>query len=396
MKILCLFSEFQYGRPELGTGIEYAALMPALERLGHQVIHFETWHKAAHADFLELNFRLLEVVERERPEVIFAVQVHYEVWTEVLDLLRARGDTVLINWTTDDSWKYWQFSRFIAPHYHAISTTYPDKVEAYHRDDHFNVWLTQWAAAAQTLQPPLPAAECTYAVSFVGAAHGDRQERVAALAQRGIHVECFGHGWPSGPVEASAIPEIMRRSVISLNFANSMGANQIKARTFEVPGAGGFLLTDPAAGLERYYRIGEEIDVFTSLDDLGDKIRHYLAHPEERDTIARAGFERTATEHTYDARLRELLAFAFQQFGEAADRPAPRVVDSGHLARLHSRGPVIKTVRAAALAGARRIWGPDKGPRAARRLAFELSWRLAGARTYSAAGLPGRLFYEES
>jgi hypothetical protein len=27
---------------------------------------------------------------------------------------------------------------------------------------------------------------------------------------------------------------------------------------------------------------------------------------------------------------------------------------------------------------------------------FELSWRFAGARTYAAAGWPGRMFYKES
>lgn len=395
MKILCLFSKYQYGRPELGVGIEYAALIPALERLGHQVIHFETWHKAEHHDFLDLNLKLLDLVEREKPEVIFAVQVHYEVWTEVLDLLRARGDTVVINWTTDDSWKYIQFSRFIAPHYHAISTTYPDKVEQYHRDGHFNVFLTQWAASAETLRPPLPSAECQYAVSFVGAAHGDRQARVAQLAQQGIHVDCFGHGWPNGPVNAEDIPDIMRRSVISLNFSNSMGANQIKARTFEVPGAGGFLLTEVSPGLERYYIPGREMDVFTTVDDLAQKIRHYLSHPQERDVVANAGYERTAAEHTYDARLRELLAFSFKQF-QKSSHPEKVVKNVEMLRKMHHRGPLLGVVRTLSLLGAKRIWGSEKGPRAARRLAFELSWRLARDRTFSAAGLPGRLFYEES
>ena len=44
------------------------------------------------------------------------------------------------------------------------------------------------------------------------------------------------------------IPEIMRQSVISLNFSNSRQGRQIKARTFEVPGAGGFLMTETAPG----------------------------------------------------------------------------------------------------------------------------------------------------
>lgn len=395
MKILCLFSEFQYGRPEQGTGIEYAALMPALTRLGHQVIHFETWHKAQHRDFLELNRRLLEVVDRERPEMIFAVQVHYEIWTEVLSTLKARGDVILVNWATDDSWKYRQFSRFIAPYYHAIATTYPDKVEEYHRDGHVNVALTQWAASAETLRPPLPANECQYRVSFVGAAHGDRAARVEALATRGIAVDCFGFGWPNGPVKAERIADIMRSSVISLNFSNSQGANQIKARTFEVPGAGGFLLTETADGLERYYRVPDEVETFNDLDELASKISHYLGHLEERDRIAQAGYRRTADEHTYDSRMRDLIRFAVEQFQQQSGAPA-RPYSAAELARLHRRGPLLRGLRTVLLALARLIWGPVKGPRAARRISFELSWRLAGARTYSARGLPGRLFYEES
>ena len=34
---------------------------------------------------------------------------------------------------------------------------------------------------------------------------------------------------------------------------------QIKGRNFEIPGCGGFLLTDYVPGLERYFQIGEEI-----------------------------------------------------------------------------------------------------------------------------------------
>jgi spore maturation protein CgeB len=42
------------------------------------------------------------------------------------------------------------------------------------------------------------------------------------------------------------------------------------------------------------------------------------------------------------------------------------------------------------------LWGRARGPRAARRLVFEASWRVAGRRTYSAAGIPGRFFYRSS
>jgi spore maturation protein CgeB len=56
----------------------------------------------------------------------------------------------------------------------------------------------------------------------------------------------------------------------------------------------------------------------------------------------------------------------------------------------------LRAVRAILVRCARLIWGERRGPRAARRMIFELSWRFAGARTYAAAGWPGRMFYKES
>jgi spore maturation protein CgeB len=42
------------------------------------------------------------------------------------------------------------------------------------------------------------------------------------------------------------------------------------------------------------------------------------------------------------------------------------------------------------------FWGKQRGPRAARRLVFELSWRVFGSYTYRAVGWPGRMFYKDS
>ncbi|HEU19907.1 MAG TPA: hypothetical protein ENO00_11135 [Deltaproteobacteria bacterium] len=42
------------------------------------------------------------------------------------------------------------------------------------------------------------------------------------------------------------------------------------------------------------------------------------------------------------------------------------------------------------------LWGRKRGPRAARRILFELSWRIFGRKTYSASSWPGRIFYGES
>jgi len=390
VKILCVFGEHQYGDPARGLGTEYAAFIPALRSLGHEVHHFESWNRSRYCDLAELNQRLLEEVEAFRPDVMLTVHMLYELWLETLELIRARGDVATISWTTDDSWKYREVSRFTGPAYHAMTTTYAHVVPRYHADGIREVLLTQWAVAGDWLAEPQPAAACRYPVSFVGAAHGDRRAQIERLRAAGIEVACFGHGWPNGPVAMEAIPRIMRESVVSLNFANSRGDDQIKARTFEVPGAGGFLLTGHVPGIERFFRPGKEIAVFRDFDELVDRLRHYLAHAEERDAIAKAGFERTRREHTYKRRMAEVLDFALAAKARAPARPP--AASFGQARTAHRLTPPLRWLRTALVAVCGLFFGPSRGLRVARRLVFEMSWRLAGRHTFSAAGWPGRLF----
>jgi spore maturation protein CgeB len=389
MKVLCVFGEHQYGDSSRGLSTEYAAFVPALRNLGHEVRHFESWNRALYRDLGDLNRKLLEVVEEYRPDVMLTVQMFFELWLETLDLIRSRGDVATISWATDDSWKYREVSRFIGHSYDAMTTTYDYVIPRYHEDGIEQVLLTQWAVSSEWLSSPLPAGECRYAVSFVGAAHGDRPDVVRRLQAQGIEVVCFGHGWPRGSVAAEEIPRIMRESIISLNFPNSKGADQIKARTFEVPGAGGFLLTGNTQGLERFYMPGAEIATFDDFDGLVQAIRHFLAHPEERDRTAHAGHRRTRAEHTYEHRMAQVLDFARAARGSSVRLPGKSLEDAE---KAHALTPVLQASRFILLGLCSIFFGSSRAPRAARRLLFELSWRIAGRSTFTAAGLPGRLF----
>jgi spore maturation protein CgeB len=394
MKILCVFGKHQYGDPRRGIATEYATFIPALKRLGHQVIHFDSWERNLYSDYAALNQALLATVTTEQPDVMLTVQMHYELWLETLQLIRSRGDVATISWTTDDSWKYREVSRFIGGAYHAMTTTYRDCVAKYHQDGIEHVLLTQWAANADTLQEPLPAKSCQYQVSFVGAAHGDRQAKIAKLAEQGIEVTCFGHGWPNGSVAAAEIPKIVRESIVSLNFANAFkGSNQVKARTYEVPGSGGFLLTESALDLERAYIPDREVAVFRSIEELGEKIKYYLTHPAERDKIAEAGFRRTKQEHTYDRRLQETIEFALASRDEMMKHELH--YDRAYLesaANRHTLSPIVKSISKMMVAVCALVFGAEKSAIAARRISFELSWRLLGRQTFSAGGWVGRMF----
>lgn len=391
MKVLCVFGRHQYGDQGRGEGTEYCAFIPALRALGHEVIHFDSWARAKN-DYAALNRDLLETVERERPRVVLIVHLLFEIWTETLDILRNRGDVATVSWSTDDSWKYRKFSRFVGPHYHAMTTTYPYIVPRYKSDGMTNVLLTQWAASDDALIAPIPARSCEYQVSFVGAAHGDRLRWVQELEQAGIPVKCFGYGWPSGSVAATSISHVMNKSIISLNFANSSGENQIKARVFEVCGAGGFLLTETALGLENFYDIGGEIDTFRDMNEAVQKIRQYLEDEDLRDSMAQKAFERTRQAHTYIRRMEEVLDFACRSKAMTKEETISVETIWVDILKRHELTTILRLIRWLLTRPLALLLGQEKARRVARRLVYEISWRISGRHTFSASGLPGRMF----
>lgn len=405
MKILCVFGEHNYGDPSRGQGYEYANFIPALERMGHAVVFFESLNKTRYSGFPDLNRSFLSAIEQERPDVVFCVLMAYELWTETLEMAKEIGKTVLINWSTDDSWKYRQFSRLIAPSFDLYATTSAVAFARAQRDGLDNFHLTQWAAAGAKLQEPLAASQCRYPVSFIGSRYGNRSEWVSRLRDRGIDVACFGHGWEQGAVVSEDIPKIMRESLISLNFGDSdlvmegflpSRSRQIKARVFEVPGCGGFLLTQPADDLDRYYTLGTEVATFDDLEESVRKINYYLTHPAERDRIAWAGHVRTRTDHTYEARFSQLFAEVPAILSKSRGRSAGKLDDFRRVAARHRPTIGLRLLRRMLVGPCVAVWGKQRGPRAARRILFELSWRLFGRLTYQAAGWPGRIFYKES
>jgi spore maturation protein CgeB len=74
-----------------------------------------------------------------------------------------------------------------------------------------------------------------------------------------------------------------------------------------VPGCGGFLLTGYVENLESYYKLDKEIVSFENTKELIEKLRYYIEHEEERQTIAQAGYIRTIKEHTYVQRFNDIF-----------------------------------------------------------------------------------------
>jgi spore maturation protein CgeB len=309
-----------------------------------------------------MNQRLAEVVNAHKPDLLFACIFSEELKRKTIRAISEQTDTITLNWFTDDHWRFDRYSRYWAPQFNYVVTTAQSAVPKYERIGYRGAIKSQWAANPfiyRKLDLPVK-----YDLTFVGQPHGNRREIITALRDAGLEVQAWGNGWEAGRISQEKMIEVFNQSRINLNLANASVENlsrwqstrrlarrvagaalrrmpkaahwlrggnstqsispvataapartsvpptyasQIKGRNFEIPGCGGFTLSDPADNLQTYYEPGREIAVFQGISDLIEKARYYLDHESDRDATAKAGHARTLAEHTYVHRFNDIL-----------------------------------------------------------------------------------------
>jgi len=222
-------------------------------------------------------------------------------------------------------------------------------------------------AANPAIYRPLDVPQ-SYAATFAGQRYADRAAALLALCRAGVDAQAFGVGWApaatstatgnasgSGPLAGAwralaatfrgrnpviaardrmawrtlcdrhpgsvhlPLPDdeyvaLFSRSCISLGFLvlgdthrTWRPLRQVRLREFEGPMSGGFYLTGWLEELNEHYEVGREIVCYRSHDELVDLCRHYLAHPEERERIRRAGHQRARRCHSWRHRFEGLF-----------------------------------------------------------------------------------------
>ena len=115
-------------------------------------------------------------------------------------------------------------------------------------------------------------------------------------------------------------------AIMSGKVDGVLRGDETTTRTFEIPACGGFMLHERTPEVLEFYDEGKEVACFGSVEELAEKINHYLAHRQEREAIARAGQARCVPAYCYDSRVREVLRY----HGATADLPVVKHHMFGH------------------------------------------------------------------
>ncbi|MGH7731618.1 MAG: CgeB family protein [Candidatus Eiseniibacteriota bacterium] len=178
-----------------------------------------------------------------------------------------------------------------------------------------HVFGVGWAPEPAGAGNPKGGGRLTGAWRALAATLKGRNPVLAARDRMAWWTLCADHpGSVHGPLPDDAYVALFSRSRISLGFLvvgdthrTRRPLRQVRLREFEGPMAGAFYLTGWFEELAEHYEIGREIVCYRSHAELVDLCRHYLAHPEERERIRRAGRERALRCHTWRHRFERLF-----------------------------------------------------------------------------------------
>ena len=142
-------------------------------------------------------------------------------------------------------------------------------------------------------------------VGFIGHWEETTERTLLHLVRGGIDLKIYGGGWHQARHREALGASLQDRLVmgdeyaraivsfdVNLGIVSKWNRSHTASRTFQIPALGAFLLHERNDLVTEYFREGVEAEFFGSDEELLEKCRYYLEHPEERRRIAEAGRRR--------------------------------------------------------------------------------------------------------
>ena len=310
----------------------------ALERLGHQVIPFNTYDYLARNPIVSkltlrlsagpsvsrLNRDLLRLAESEKPDIFWADKL-LSLRSSTLDRLSALG-IATVSYMIDNPFgtrrdSGWRLYLTNIPHYDLHVVQRDKNILDYTRRGARNVIKVQ-TAFEPTLHFPPPAGWSDVNrdrhVSFIGTPYDDRAKILDRLWRdkgfsvtisggekvwsRAMQPDAFKATFREGELYAGDYRNAIWRSRINLSFLTHSNHDEFVHKSFEIAGCAGFLLAERSEGhLQRFIEDKEAV-FFSTFEELAEKIRRYLPDEATRQRIATAGHLRAARDGYYNDR----------------------------------------------------------------------------------------------
>ncbi len=307
----------------------------ALAKAGHKVGYFDydkrpfplnLYPKPLRSENYErkyldaVNQSLIRSCRKYNPDFLLVVK-GVQLYPETIKQIGDFGVTTVGYWT--DGLLDYENSMVNAAAYNKFLTDSSKALELYQEKGLENAYLLP--SAVNTSQFSRAFIRKRYDISFLGTHSAYRESILSQLEVSGLHI--FGPGWQknsslSGQRKNNTIGDVQyhpgafgkhtnlvfNQSKINFNIHNWFGkGHAMNLRLYEVPAAGGFLLTDWVEEIDQYFEEDKHIVCWRTVEEMNEKAKFYLINDRARNAIADAGYEHVINNHSYDARIKDLL-----------------------------------------------------------------------------------------
>ncbi len=108
------------------------------------------------------------------------------------------------------------------------------------------------------------------------------------------------------------MPVIFREAGINLNITSKIIRTGLPLRIFDILSCGGFLITNYQEEIPELFTPGEDLIMYSSVEELIELCRYFLSHKNEAREIAEHGYDTLRSNYTYDMQMEKMLMTAFE------------------------------------------------------------------------------------
>ena len=267
-----------------------------------------------------INNEIKRIAETFYPDLVLSIKGE-AVKPKTVEWIREELGAKTALWYPDDPRFFNSLVKYIAPSYNHVFTASEKAIDMYKEIGCKKVHFLPFACEP-TVHRKLNLSESkskpnNLDVVFVGTYTRRRARLIKALEKAGIKVKVYGPYWryfmgSSNVQDGIYGPEMVKvfnsaKIVLNIHVEDDL-LYKVNMRTFEATGCGSFLLTDYAYGMEKLFKVGEELVSYNDADELMELVKHYLKDEEERMIISEKAQKKTYCMHTYRQRIVHLLS----------------------------------------------------------------------------------------
>lgn len=326
-----------------------------MERLGHQVQPLnqekffpyrisKLWDRVENKigygpRYRAFNQELLAAVKKATPDILW-IEKGVAVFPETLRQCRNYCGRI-VSFHTDDPFGYLGYFGKRNWRHHLAGVQYYDVCFVIQQQTALD-YLHLGAAHAyrcfvgfdplmhRPLQQPVPVPKIADSVIFLGKYEPSREPILEAVLKVTKNLYISGWNWdhcrsqalrqanvisPAGLWGDDYAAAISQAGIV-LGLLTRYHRDFCTNRSFEIPACGGFMLAERTVEHQLLFKEGVEADYWSDLDQLCDKIKHYLTHIEEARAMGHRGRQRAlAAGYGYDQCLPRWFEYAMNPRG---------------------------------------------------------------------------------